>query len=70
MVNLNTTKISHNVLLASLCALITLVPVVNFALTVPGEIVLTLIAWVVSNGLISALLFLYGRMNRPVAVRA
>lgn len=70
MVNLNTTKINHNVLLASLCALITLVPVVNFALTVPGEIVLTLIAWAVSNGLISALLFLYGRMNRPVAVRA
>lgn len=70
MVNLNTTKINHNVLLATLCALITLVPVVNFALTVPGELVLTLGAWVISNGLISTLLFLYSRMNRPVAVRA
>lgn len=70
MLNLNTTKINHNVLLAGLCALITLVPVVNFALTVPGEIALTLGAWAISNGLISTLLFLYGRLNRPVTVRA
>ena len=70
MLNLNTTKINHNVLLAGLCALITLVPVVNFALTVPGELVLTVGAWAISNGLISTLLFLVGRMNRPAAVRA
>lgn len=70
MLHLNTQKINQNVLLAGLCALITLVPVVNFALTVPGELLLTLGAWAVSNGLISALLFLYSRMNRPAAVRA
>lgn len=70
MLHLNTIKINQNVLLAGLCALITLIPVLNFALTVPGELVLTLGAWLVSNGLISALLFLHSRMSRPLAVHS
>lgn len=67
---INITKINQTVLLAGLCALITLVPVLNFALTVPGEMMLTLAAWAVSNGLISTLLFLHSRMSRPAAARA
>ena len=66
----NITKINQTVLLAGLCALITLLPVLNFALTVPGELMLTLGAWAVSNGLISTLLFLHSRLSRLVTVRS
>lgn len=70
MLHLNTQKLNANLLLSALCALITLVPVINFALTVPGELVLVLGAWAVSNSLISALLFLYSRMKAAAPVRS
>lgn len=70
MLYLNTQKLNANLLLAGLCALITLVPVVNFALTVPGEMMLVLGAWAVSNGLISALLFLHSRITAAASVRS
>lgn len=70
MLHGNTQKLNPNFLLAGLCALITLVPVVNFALTVPGELMLVLGAWFVSNALISMLLFLHSRLTATVAVRS
>ena len=70
MLQLNIQKVNLNILLAALCALITFVPVLNFVLAVPGELVLALGAWVLSNGLISAFLFLYSRLNRSLAVRS
>lgn len=70
MLHLNIQKINLTGLLAALCALITLVPVLNFVLAVPGELLLALGAWVLSNGLISAFLFFYSRLNRSLAVHS
>lgn len=70
MLQLNIQKINLTGLLAALCALITLVPVLNFALAVPGELGLALGAWVLSNGLISAFLFLYSRLTRSLGTRS
>lgn len=71
MVTMMTKKLSHNYLLAALCALITFIPVLNYALTVPSELVLVLGAWLISNLVISAFLLLHSRLDRSsVTARA
>jgi hypothetical protein len=67
---LSTKKINSHYLLAGLCALISLLPVLNYSLTVPGEMVLTLAAWFVSNVVISTSLYLYSRWNHVAIAHA
>ncbi|MFZ4662857.1 MAG: hypothetical protein ACOYNY_37975 [Caldilineaceae bacterium] len=56
--------------LAGLCALITFLPVLNHCLAVPGEMLLTLAAWLLSNGIVSAGLFVYIRLRRTTPTHA
>jgi hypothetical protein len=56
--------------LVGLCALITFLPVFNHCLAVPGEMVLTLAAWLLSNGVVSAGLFVYSRLRRATPTHA
>jgi len=56
--------------LAGLCALITFLPVLNYCVAVPGEMILTLAAWFLSNSIISAGLFVYSRMSRTTTTHA
>ena len=56
--------------LALLCALISLVPVLNYVLTVPAEMMVTLGAWLFGNLVITLSLVLYSRTTRPARVKA
>lgn len=67
---LMTKKFNQYYLLAGLCALISLLPVLNYSLVVPGEMGLTLAAWFLSNLVISTSLFFYSRLNRATTPRA
>lgn len=70
MLNLMNKKYNQYFLFAGLCALISLLPVLNYSLAVPGEMVLTLTAWFLSNSVIVLALFLYSRFDRTVTTRA
>jgi hypothetical protein len=67
---LTTKKFNSHYLLAGLCALITLLPVLNYSLTVSGEMLLTLSAWFVSNLFISTALYIYSRWNHAAIAHA
>jgi len=56
--------------LAGLCALITFLPVLNYCIAVPGEMILTLAAWFLSNSVVSAGLFVYSRMTHTTTTSA
>jgi len=56
--------------LAGLCALITFLPVLNYCIAVPGEMILTLAAWFLSNSIVSTGLFVYSRMTRTTTTHA
>ncbi|MEZ4734193.1 MAG: hypothetical protein R3E79_44430 [Caldilineaceae bacterium] len=70
MSNLTVGKINRNYLLAGLCALITLIPVLNYTIAVPDELLLTLVAWGGSNGLITGCLLVYSRWGRSWALHS
>ncbi len=54
--------------LAGFCALITFLPVLNHCMAVPGEMMLTLAAWFLSNSIISTGLFVYNRLTRTTTM--
>ncbi len=56
--------------LALLCALISLIPVLNYSLAVPDEMLLTMSAWLLSNLVIAAYLWLSSRATRTTRVTA
>jgi hypothetical protein len=58
-------KLNQYSLLAGMCAGITFLPVLNHCLAVPGELLLTLTAWFLSNCVIAIALFIYSRFLRP-----
>lgn len=60
----NFTNLSYKSWLSMLCPLITLIPVLTFLWSTPAEAGLTLGAWLVSNGMVVALVWLLGRMER------
>lgn len=57
-------NLSYKSLLSILCPLITLIPVLTFVWSVPAEAGLTLGAWLISNLLIQALLWMIAHMER------
>lgn len=63
-------KFNQYYLLSGLCALISLLPVLNYSLAVPGEMALTLIAWFLSNVVVSVALFFYSRFGRAANAHA
>lgn len=49
---------------AVLCALITLLPVINYSLSTPADLVVTLVIWVLSNMVTCSGLFFYSRRHK------
>lgn len=49
---------------AVLCALITLLPVINYSLSTPADLVVTIAAWFLSNLVICTGLFFYSRRHK------
>lgn len=60
----NFTNLTYKSWLSLLCPLITLIPVLTFLWSTPAEAGLTLGAWLVSNGMIVALVWLLCRLER------
>ncbi len=69
MLQLMPKKLNHYSL-AILCALISLIPVLNYSLVVPDEMLLTLAAWLLSNLVITTYLLLSSRATRTTRVNA
>lgn len=62
---MNTFKnLNYKSWLSILCPLITLIPVLNFVWSAPGESMLTLGAWFISNLMMLTMLWLLGRLER------
>ncbi|MBX3013272.1 MAG: hypothetical protein KF832_17265 [Caldilineaceae bacterium] len=61
---------NHPLVLGGLCALITLLAVLRYGMSTPAELPLVLAIWLLCNGMISALLFFYGRLQRSLIVPA
>jgi len=66
---MNFTKLTYKSWLYMLCPLITLIPVLTFLWSTPAEALITLVAWSVSNGMVMALVWLLGRMERATLHR-
>lgn len=56
--------------LAGLCALLTFLPVLDYCVDVPAEMMLTLTAWFLSNSIVSTGLFVYSRLAHTTNTHA
>lgn len=64
MLNLIKKNLNSCYVLSALCALISLLPVFKYSFSAPGDLILTLVIWLLSNLVISTFFFYYNRNDR------